>query len=423
MKQAILFITPYVPFPLNSGGNQGQFHMIDEIRKHYDASMIFEVPETEKQHFEQLKALWPDVHFMPYFEQAAVRPKPKKKLFKKFRRHIKSLFKKRQVADNLPQEDFVRKNSTLFHSCLQSVKEDFVRHLNHCLEQNFDIIQVEFYEFLSLIHCQGMKKSRAKKIFVHHELRYVRNEREMALYKEISPFDQYLFNASKEYETTTLDLYDHVITVSDTDKELLKKQLSKPVYASPSVIQQNSPGAGAPLQNKIVFIGGFYHFPNRDGIMWFLENCWPAIAVAIPDIQLDIIGPNWEYGTLGVSKDSVSRIHCKGYVEDLSDAIAGCIMIVPLRIGSGMRMKIIDGVNNQCSIVTTTIGVEGIDLVSGENCLIADKAKDFAHAVIHLANNPDVRIKMLENMQKTALLQHPEKQLEKRLHVYSDILK
>jgi glycosyltransferase involved in cell wall biosynthesis len=420
MKPSILFVTPYMPYPLNSGGNQGQFHMIDEIRKHYDASMIFEVPETEKNHFLRLQERWPDVRFFPLFKQAPQPAKVKKRPLRKIRRYVKGLFGKhgRKTEPDVRETDFVRQHSTLFCSTFSPVEATFTQHLDQCLSrQNFDIVQVEFYEYLSLVSLLG--NIRAKKVFVHHELRYVRNEREMALYKQVSPHDRYLFNVAKQYEMDTLQLYDHVVTVSDVDRELLKQYVQKPVHSSPLIIRrEKSTASDVVLKNRIVFIGGFHHFPNRDGMMWFVENCLPIIVAANPDVQLDVIGPGWSHERM-----NIPHIHLKNYVENISEHITGCIMIVPLRIGSGMRMKIVDGINHACSIVTTTIGVEGIDLVSGVNCLVADSAEDFAGAVIRLLNDPGLRQTMLRNTKEFAGLQRPEEQLKKRLQIYSDILK
>lgn len=84
------------------------------------------------------------------------------------------------------------------------------------------------------------------------------------------------------------------------------------------------------------------------------------------------------------SSGSMSEMELVGYVEDLREYLNGSIVLVPIRIGSGMRMKILDAVSSMASFVTTTKGVEGIDLRHNEECLIADSATDFAAAVIRL---------------------------------------
>jgi len=201
--------------------------------------------------------------------------------------------------------------------------------------------------------------------------------------------------------------------------------ITKPIYVSQAVIKQDitfSNQDEVSLKNKVVFIGSFDHFPNRDGVVWFLENCWQIIIAAKPDIQFDIIGTGWTFENLNISKPESSQITCKGFVDNLYEAIHGCVMIVPIRIGSGMRMKILDGISYGCPIVTTTIGTEGIELTSNTNCFIEDKAKDFARAIICLLENKNLAKSFLQNMKKIPSFQNQDVLIGKRLKIYAGLI-
>ena len=81
-----------------------------------------------------------------------------------------------------------------------------------------------------------------------------------------------------------------------------------------------------------------------------------------------------------------------GFVQDLNEVLNNSIMIVPILIGSGMRMKIVEAANHSCPFVTTTVGVEGLDFKNQEECFIADKPEDFANNIIKLLSDKQLQI-------------------------------
>ena len=112
-----------------------------------------------------------------------------------------------------------------------------------------------------------------------------------------------------------------------------------------------------------------------------------------------------------------------GYVEDLHSFLNGSIVLVPIRIGSGMRMKILDAVSSKAPFVTTTKGVEGIDFRHEEEGLKADTASDFASAIIRLANDENLQIKLANHaIGRLHGLYNPQEMLERRLNIYSKVL-
>ena len=111
-----------------------------------------------------------------------------------------------------------------------------------------------------------------------------------------------------------------------------------------------------------------------------------------------------------------------GFIPDLAAHISGSIALIPIRIGSGMRMKALDAVAAQVPIITTTKGIEGIDLRNEEECLIADSPEAFADAIIRLSQNTDLQKKLSANAsERLKALYQPECMLEKRMNVYREI--
>lgn len=173
----ILFIIPYVPYPLNSGGNQAFFNMVEYIKEKMSVSILL-YPKTGQDliNIEELKKVWPNVHFFvfklddPQFRNSlyvSVLQKIKASATRKIRRHL------------IKQEhDPIREKSLLSQSCYPELPSQYLDYVAKISRSGFDIIQVEFFELISLGY---ILPPDTESVFVHHEIRYVRNENEMAL--------------------------------------------------------------------------------------------------------------------------------------------------------------------------------------------------------------------------------------------------
>ena len=163
------------------------------------------------------------------------------------------------------------------------------------------------------------------------------------------------------------------------------------------------------FKNKLFFLGGDEHFPNKEGITWFLDNCWAKLNVENPGLTLHIIG-NWS----DESKTKYSNhknIIFLGFVDSLTDVLKDGIFIVPIRIGSGMRMKIIDAVLNGVPFVTTTIGVEGLNFENQIDCLIGDSYSDFSACIQTLIYNPNLAVQLVNNARETLFAKYSYERL------------
>ena len=116
-----------------------------------------------------------------------------------------------------------------------------------------------------------------------------------------------------------------------------------------------------------------------------------------PEYHLNIIG-KWDENEMAMYMDSYPHLHFLGFVENLSDELKGTVMIVPITIGSGIRMKILEAASLSVPFVTTSIGVEGLEFKNGESCLIGDTPEDFLNGILAMESR-DVRNRMV-NMAK-----------------------
>lgn len=409
--KSILIIVPDIPYPLTKGGRQGVFHFIDKLRKIYNISLIFKAKANERQDYLDLKSLWNNVRLYPYFTPE--QPINKQSLISKiynFPYYCKHVISEKLIKKDTANIDFVRVHSVLHHS-KPEIEREFVDFVSSVLQENkFDIIQVEFFPLISLIH---ILPSESTRIFVHHELGYIRNKIEMSFYKSVNSYDEYYFKSARHFEIGTMSLYDKVITVSEIDKIKLQEHLpDKQIYASPLIVglKDISIDREYNFNNTLTYIANSDHFPNYDGIKWFLSDIWNKVLDEFPTLQLHIIGKGWNAGMfedIGTIKNVVFR----GYVKDLAEVIPNSISIIPIRIGSGMRMKILDAIHYNSPFVTTTIGVEGLDFIHNEDCLIADTANKFKDAISMLISSPNMQRQFVANSLNKLNNQYSEKKL------------
>ncbi|MFU8830602.1 MAG: glycosyltransferase [Wenzhouxiangella sp.] len=145
---------------------------------------------------------------------------------------------------------------------------------------------------------------------------------------------------------------------------------------------------GSEQGGALVFVGHMGWFPNRDGIEHFIAEILPLLKKR-PDLKLEIIGRN---PGLSVPETEAGRVKFAGFVDDLQARVQrAAVFIVPLRAGSGTRLKILEAMAMGKAIVSTRIGAEGIGLVDGDSACLADTPEEFAAAVDRLLDDPGLR--------------------------------
>jgi polysaccharide biosynthesis protein PslH len=152
----------------------------------------------------------------------------------------------------------------------------------------------------------------------------------------------------------------------------------------------------------IVFVGGYTWFPNSDGMDFFVKDILPKIHAVRPDTRVKWIGRAPENIR---ERFAQAGVELTGYVDDIRPYVhdARCY-IVPLRIGGGTRLKILDAWALGKAVVSTSIGAEGIDAEDGANMLIRDDPDSFARAVLSVLEKPDLR-RTLESAGRTTVEQ------------------
>ena len=152
-----------------------------------------------------------------------------------------------------------------------------------------------------------------------------------------------------------------------------------------------TPDSAGPI---VLYSGGMDWYPNRDAVEFFVAKILPPLRKLAPEVNFVVAGRSGPEKFRRRFAD-VSGVRFTGTVADLRAEIAkAAVCVVPLRVGSGTRLKILEAAAMAKPIVSTRIGAEGLDFVDGEEIVLADEPREFGRAVAHLLADPARRLAM-----------------------------
>ena len=187
------------------------------------------------------------------------------------------------------------------------------------------------------------------------------------------------------YEALYYSHFDLIYTLSEQDRyglHIFSPELGIEVIPAavdvPQEVMTNRYDSG----KRILFVGSFFHPPNKDAVHFFLLNIFPLVLKHLPDTEFFVAGK----GAQDCFKQYEStQVRLLGFVDDLHELYKACaVVVIPLRFGGGVKIKTIEAMANGCSIVSTSIGVEGTGALDQQHALIADAPEEFADKLIRL---------------------------------------
>jgi O-antigen biosynthesis protein len=181
---------------------------------------------------------------------------------------------------------------------------------------------------------------------------------------------------------------DLVAAVSDDERqEIFRRVPDAEVIVLPNVHDVPDDPPGRADRSGMVFIGGFDHIPNVDGMLWFVDEVMPLIQQRWPG-KLTILGSNPPEEVLALSSEHIT---ITGYQADVDPFFrAAAVFVAPLRYGAGVKGKVGQAMSLGVPVVTTRIGSEGMGIVDGRHALVRDDPAAFAEAVVELATDTDL---------------------------------
>lgn len=196
----------------------------------------------------------------------------------------------------------------------------------------------------------------------------------------------------KRREAVLLDRFSIVTVCSDEDQRYFGG--SDRVRVIPNGFQSMPDRPRNPAKGgRVGFIGTLKYAPNLDGLKWFIEQVWPLIREKDPEARLRVVGASSDV----VVGDEEAGIDELGFVEDAAREISTwSLMIVPILVGGGTRIKIAEAFSRYCPVVSTRQGAYGYSLGDGDECFLADDPEAFAAACSTLIENPSLGRSMAE---------------------------
>lgn len=251
--------------------------------------------------------------------------------------------------------------------------------------EQYDIVLLESLFVSPYIDCI-QQHSKAKIVYRAHNVEYKLWEQ----FAQTASFPKrtymnFLARRMKVQEMKTLAAVDGLLCISEADEKLLQRD--KIAHA---VIPMSYPIA--PVKTTSPFKASFFQlaamdwFPNEEAVDWFVKDIWPIVASKAATAHCELAGRKMPERFLQLSND---RLKIYGEISHKEAFFAKHdIMIVPLRSGSGVRVKIIEGLASGKTIISTSMGAEGIACTHGKNILIADTAEDFAALMLQCLESP-----------------------------------
>jgi glycosyltransferase involved in cell wall biosynthesis len=399
-KLKLLIVTPYIPYPLSEGGKISQFAVIDYLRRYQEITLaVVAYSSVDCEYAHTLKSLWPDVH-IEIIDLVEKKEKPSflRRKMKRIDYEVRKVFGlQKENAENDIYDEF--NNSFLHHTPYTKSRSLIEQLYSIVLKNEFDLVQIELIDFIDLVYALP---ENIKKVFVHHEIKFSRLRSSLSG-RRPSQFENYILRYVKASELVYLNQYDKIFVFSEDDKQKLENEsanLHKKIEVTPFPVLDKY---FLPLTDKnsslkkIVFIGGESHAPNKDAVNWYLNEIAPVVQSS-NNMPLYVIG-NWNEATIQVYK-KYDNTYFTGYIDDIISFCEDSIMIVPVRIGSGIRTKILYAMAQGVPVVSTSIGCEGINVKDRESIMIANSPEEFNIAIAELINNKELRNRVTDEAQK-----------------------
>ncbi|CUS02218.2 putative glycosyltransferase [Candidatus Promineifilum breve] len=372
----ILMLTPQLPYPPQQGTSLRNFHMLRALAEHHRITLLSFVEAGSPVQLEPLRRY---CHVLPPVP-APTRPTAER---------LRQLFTNRRPD-----------------VALRLASGEFDRALNEALSAHrYDAVQIEGIELAATIGTIRAHPSAPRIVLDCHNAETALQRR--ALRTDLgqpSRWPAALYSALQigrlaRFERWALEAADAVMAVSETDRDRLLAMIegSKPITVIPNTIDVGEYATAAPadpaLRYDLVFTGKMDYRPNVDGILWFAVQVWPGVRQRRPQTTFAIVGqrPHPRLEPLR----ALAGVTLTGKVPEVQPYLAGAsVYVIPLRIGSGTRLKLIEAMAAGKAVISTTIGAEGFAISPGDNIILADQAAEWVEAIVALLDHPERRDEM-----------------------------
>ena len=367
----ILFLSAWLPYPPNNGSKVRIYNLLCALSQHHAVSLITLADPNEPAHSQGLKA---------YSRVAGVVPK-----LSFHPSGVRALFGFLSPTPRSLVDTFNPQMAQLIQQELG--------------QNNYDLVVSSQIE--TAVYVSGF--SEIPRIYEEVETTVIREAYSNTV-NRLARFRAWLTWAKmRRYVRGLVRQFDACTVVSEQERSYLME--IAPEYDRVSIIPNGVDVDGLrvdgiePQPNTLVYNGALTYSANYDAMRFFLDEIWQQIKIAEPSTRLQITGRTDGVDLSGLALGNGAGL--TGYLPDIRPTVASAwICVVPLRIGGGTRLKILEAMALGTPVIATRKGAEGLDVTPEENILIADDPADFASQTIRLLRDPALRKRLAENARR-----------------------
>jgi glycosyltransferase involved in cell wall biosynthesis len=359
----LLFLTPYLPSPPHSGGPRRLHGLMSGLARSHDVAVLALVDPTEDQ-AAAVRAT------REYCGTVLTAPNDRYGLTVRRKRAL-------QMASLASPWSFER----LVHHrpAFQAALDELVARVR------FDAITVEFAQLASYRLPRGPRL-----VLDEHNIEYDVLRRTAAADRRL---DRKVYNAIdyrklRREERAAWRRFAGCLTTSARDEAIVRRSRpGLPTAVIPNAVDTSAfrPADAPPEPGVILFFGAINYYPNTDALLYFLDEALPLIRRRQPGARVWIVGQS---PPEAITSRASAEVIVTGLVDDVRPYLArAAVVVAPLRIGGGTRLKIVEALAMGKAIVSTTLGAEGLDVVGERELLLADTAPDFARQVCRVLDD------------------------------------
>ena len=361
----ILFLSITIPYPPTDGGRIRVMNLLKQIAKKNEVTLLaLETEPTDREGVAHLHRLGVEVELVPH---------PPHLPPLTVRTGIRALLKRKPIT-------VARYDLPVFRQKLHSV----------LAERSFDLVHYEMLHAAQYVVETDIPRVLSQQNVDSHIWGRLCEQTQHPIRKLLFWWQKRSF---ARYERTMSPKFNVVTCVSEIDRDLLQGACpDQPIEVIPNgvdtVLYQPDPDAEEPA--TLIYTGSMDWYPNEDAVVYFADEILPKIQAEHPDVQFYIVGksPTERVEQLAQQQGVIVT----GRVDEIKPYIGrATVYVVPLRIGGGTRLKILEAAAMGKAVVSTQVGAEGLHLVDGEAIFIADNPSRFADAVNRLIADPALR--------------------------------
>lgn len=393
----VLFLSPTVPFPLTDGGRIRVFNLLKQIAEKSDVTLLaLETQPTDAEGVAQLQQLGIQVHLIP---NAPTLPRFS------FGTFVNAFLKRQPI--------------TVARYDLPVYRQKFTELV---ATEDFDLVHYEMFhtaQFQTEVDLPGVLSQQNVDSAIWRRLC---GETANPFYKFAYWTQQLAF---QRYERVLSPKFDAVTCTSDIDAAVFQQHCAADtieIIPNGVDVTHYQPDFTSEAPAHLIYIGSMDWYPNEDAVAFFADEVLPGIQDKVPDVQFSIVGGNPSARVQRLTERE--GVVVTGRVPEIKPYFAeATVFVVPLRIGSGTRLKILEALAMGKAIVSTTVGAEGLDLKDGEEIFIADEPIAFADAVTRLLTDASLRRRIGENGRARVEQDYDWRSIGQKLHtLYTKIL-